>query len=53
MPGETADTGTPPDSFRLYAGYVGWTAKQLEDEVARGLWKVTRPKAESIFDREY
>jgi putative transcriptional regulator len=33
-------SGTPPDSFRLYAGYTGWTARQLQSEVARGLWKV-------------
>jgi putative transcriptional regulator len=33
-------SGVPPDSFRLYAGYTGWTARQLQSEVARGLWKV-------------
>jgi putative transcriptional regulator len=26
--------------FRVYAGYTGWTGRQLESEVARGLWRV-------------
>lgn len=33
-------SATPPGSFRIYAGYTGWTARQLQSEVARGLWKV-------------
>lgn len=37
---------TPATSFRLYAGYVGWTAPQLQSEIARGLWKV-RPGDEA------
>ncbi len=32
--------GAPPSSFRIYAGYTGWTARQLQSEVARGLWQV-------------
>jgi putative transcriptional regulator len=39
-----------PVSFRLYAGYTGWTASQLESEIARGLWKVLPPNVESAFD---
>lgn len=42
-------SGTPPDTFRLYAGYVGWTAKQLENEVARGLWTVSPPTPVTLF----
>jgi putative transcriptional regulator len=40
----------PPSSFRLYAGYTGWTARQLQSEVARGLWKVLPASARSLFD---
>lgn len=32
--------GAPPSSFRIYAGYTGWTTQQLQSEVARGLWRV-------------
>ncbi len=33
-------SATTPGSFRIYAGYTGWTARQLQSEIARGLWKV-------------
>ena len=26
--------------MRVYAGYAGWTAGQLEDEIAAGAWVV-------------
>lgn len=39
-----------PNSFRIYAGYVGWTAGQLQDEVARGLWKVRTPSPDIMFN---
>jgi putative transcriptional regulator len=35
---------TPPDgvdNVRVYRGYAGWTARQLEFELARGSWLVT------------
>jgi putative transcriptional regulator len=32
--------GEPSSTFRVYAGYTGWTARQLQSEVAHGLWKV-------------
>lgn len=41
---------TPPDNFRLYAGYVGWTAKQLRGEVGAGLWSVRAGDANIVFD---
>jgi putative transcriptional regulator len=34
----------PPDGVdhvRVYRGYAGWTARQLESELARGSWLVT------------
>jgi putative transcriptional regulator len=43
-------SGAPPSSFRVYAGYTGWTAQQLQSEVARGLWKVLSPNASTLFD---
>jgi putative transcriptional regulator len=39
-----------PISFRLYAGYTGWTASQLESEIARGLWKVLPANGKLAFD---
>jgi|SRR5579863_95349 len=42
--------GAAPGSFRLYAGYTGWTARQLQSEVARGLWKVMPADAKVIFN---
>jgi putative transcriptional regulator len=42
--------GEPPSSFRIYAGYVGWTAQQLQSEVARGLWKVLPADPSSVFN---
>ena len=35
---------------RVYAGYVGWSAQQLADEIALGLWKLTRGDARTVFD---
>jgi putative transcriptional regulator len=40
----------PPSSFRLFAGYTGWTAQQLQSEVARGLWRVLPASARTVFD---
>jgi putative transcriptional regulator len=41
---------TPPDNFRIYAGYVGWTPGQLRKEIASGLWFVRAASAALIFD---
>jgi putative transcriptional regulator len=35
---------------RVYAGYVGWSAQQLKDEIARGLWKIHDADANIAFD---
>ncbi len=43
--------GAPPGSFRIYAGYTGWTARQLQSEVARGLWKVTPANRGMLWPR--
>ena len=46
----TISRGAASSSFRLYAGYTGWTARQLQSEVARGWWKVLPPSAGTAFD---
>jgi putative transcriptional regulator len=35
---------------RVYAGYTGWSAQQLKDEIARGLWNIHSPDASIVFD---
>ena len=41
----------PKDSAsRVYAGYVGWSAQQLTDEIALGLWKMVHGDAATVFD---
>ncbi len=42
-------SGSAP--FRVYAGYTGWTARQLEGEVARGLWRVAPANAGTLWPR--
>jgi putative transcriptional regulator len=37
-------------TIRIYAGYTGWTAQQLQNEVARGLWKVLPASIGALFD---
>jgi putative transcriptional regulator len=39
-----------PDVFRVYAGSAGWSSKQLQGEVARGLWRVMPADAALVFD---
>lgn len=35
---------------RVYVGYVGWSARQLKDEIARGLWRRHAADANIVFD---
>jgi putative transcriptional regulator len=35
---------------RVYAGYTGWSAQQLKDEIELGLWKVHAPDSRLAFD---
>ena len=45
-------SGLKPSEFRLYAGYAGWGAGQLEREIALGGWSVLRANTEIIFDKD-
>ena len=42
----------PKDKMRVYAGYAGWHAGQLESEIARGSWTVVRADQYTIFDKD-
>ena len=37
-------------SFRLCAGYAGWSPGQLEAEVASGAWHIVPATADTVFD---
>ena len=52
---ESSNEETDPDDgflFRIYAGYSGWGAGQLEYEMNRGDWFTIPAKAELVFRRE-
>jgi putative transcriptional regulator len=40
------------EKFRLYVGYAGWAAGQLDREVSRGDWHVLQADADTIFDKK-
>jgi putative transcriptional regulator len=40
------------ESMRVYAGYAGWGAGQLERELGRGDWYVAAADAVAIFDKD-
>ena len=42
--------GAKPDDLRVYLGYAGWGAGQLEMETEAGAWHILRADAGSIFD---
>jgi putative transcriptional regulator len=41
--------GPPPDRVRVYAGYAGWGAGQLEGEIEQGAWIVEPADPEDPF----
>jgi putative transcriptional regulator len=43
------DVGTDIQEVRLFAGYAGWSAGQLEAEIAAGSWFVVEPKPLDSF----
>jgi putative transcriptional regulator len=44
-------SGEPSSTFRVYAGYTGWSAQQLQSEVAQGLWKVLPADTGTLWRR--
>ena len=49
---KTVSAGTGPDRFRVYVGYAGWAAGQLERETALGAWHVIDGDPDAVFDPE-
>jgi putative transcriptional regulator len=46
------EAGTSPDRCRVYAGYSGWGAEQLQREVIAGAWSVLEGTGQIAFDPE-
>lgn len=40
------------DKVRVYAGYAGWAAGQLEREVSRGDWVISNADADMVFSED-
>jgi len=40
----------PPTAVRLFLGYAGWGAEQLESELAEGAWLLAPLRREFVFD---
>ena len=40
------------DSLRIFAGYAGWSAEQLEEEIAEGAWWILDAEDSDVFDAE-
>jgi putative transcriptional regulator len=49
---EVLGTRAGPDRFRVYAGYAGWGAGQLQREAAQGAWHVLEGDPDVVFDPE-
>lgn len=41
-----------PEDARYFAGFVGWLAGELENEIARGFWQVAEPDAKLVFRQD-
>lgn len=46
---EGALSGDPEPSLRCFAGYAGWSAGQLEEELAQGTWVLARAEPLIVF----
>jgi putative transcriptional regulator len=53
------DLDTPPEllapalqGLRIFAGYAGWSARQLEEELSEGSWYVVDPAMADVFGAE-
>jgi putative transcriptional regulator len=43
------DRDKPMDGLRIFMGHAGWGAGQLEAEIARGDWNLSRAEPDTIF----
>ena len=48
---EIAAGESPAVAFQAYAGYSGWGPGQLDAELMRGDWLVTRADSETVFEK--
>ena len=42
----------PQERFRVFAGYAGWSQRQLETEIAGGFWTMIPANIPNIFDSD-
>lgn len=49
---DAADVQATASKLRVFAGYSGWSANQLESEIARDDWYVVRGDAAEVFSAE-
>lgn len=47
---EIGDSYSPTQKLKLFAGYSGWSAGQLEDEMKRGAWLTHPASLELVFE---
>lgn len=40
------------DGLRIFAGYAGWSAGQLEEEISEGAWWALEAEESDVFDEE-
>jgi putative transcriptional regulator len=48
---ELGDSWSPTRRFRVFAGYAGWSPRQLDDELRREAWITHPATVELVFDR--
>lgn len=48
----TLEAGKGPSELRIYLGYCGWGAGQLENEVKLGVWYIFSGSADLVFDSD-
>ena len=46
------DRERPMEGLRIYMGHAAWGPGQLENEIARGDWKLAHAEPEAIFSRK-
>ena len=49
---EFGDDFSPTRKFKIFAGYAGWSAGQLDDEMKRDTWMTHPASLELVFDAE-